>query len=122
MVLFDYVPRQSAMADERSVVTATAFRKIPLETAGTNRLSARVYLLAVRFHEAYEYVRPLDLAVDYAAVAFSSSHSAPRESQIPKVHLGVQRSCLGPARTWVAWWLAYAGSRNLVNGFSDSGA
>lgn len=42
--LFNYVPGQIVMADERSVVTATAFRKIPLETAGTYRLSARVYL------------------------------------------------------------------------------
>ena len=63
--LSNYVPRQSVMADERSVVTATAFRKIPLETAGTYRAFCAGISLAVRFHEAYEYVRPLDLAVDY---------------------------------------------------------
>ena len=99
------------MAGERSVVTATALSEDPFRDGRYVSAFCAGISLAVRFHEAYEYVRPLDLAVDYAAVAFSPSHSAPRESQIPNVHLRVQRSCLDPARTWAAWWLAYARSR-----------
>ena len=57
--------------------------------------------LAVRFHEAYEYVRrplePCSRLIMYAAVAFCfPSHSAPCESQIPNAHLRVQRACLDP--------------------------
>ena len=59
------------MAGERSVVTATAFSENPFRDGRYVPAFCAGISLAVRFHDACEYVRPLDLAVDYAAVAFS---------------------------------------------------